>query len=133
MLITIGLCVLAAAVGWVVASARKSAEAERARAERDLARAERERSDAAAAVAQRIAAESQQARAVAESRLAEAERLVSDRRQMEETLTAMAHNALKSAGEQLVSMNKTQVDGSLETKRVEIAALLDPRRMMVEQ
>jgi len=133
MLITIVLCVVAGVVGWVVASARMSAAVARARAERDAAAAERERADAAGREAQSIAAAAQQARVIAETRLCEAERLVSDRRQMEETLTAMAHHALKSAGEQLVSMNKTQVDGSLETKRAEIGAMLDPLRIMVEQ
>ncbi|HEX2120163.1 MAG TPA: hypothetical protein VHL59_00845 [Thermoanaerobaculia bacterium] len=45
------LCVIAlglgAVVGWVVGSARKSAEAQRALAERDVAVSERARSDAA--------------------------------------------------------------------------------------
>jgi len=132
MLITIVLCVAGVAAGWVIASARKTAEVERARAERDLAREERERSDAAVAEARRAVAGAQQARAVAETRLAEAERLVGDRRQMEETFTALAHNALKSAGEQLVSMNKTQVDGSLDTKTAEISALLKPLSDMLD-
>jgi DNA recombination protein RmuC len=46
---------------------------------------------------------------------------------------AMAQRAFAHVGESLVKMNKTQVDGSLETKRAEIETLLTPVREMLDQ
>lgn len=114
--------VVGAIVGWMGASAKR----QHAIAERDLARQERERSDAARAAMQRRLEEAQQSRAVAEARAANIG-------QVEETFAALAHNAFKSVGETLVQMNKTQVDGSLDTKKAEIDALLTPVRDMLEQ
>ena len=46
---------------------------------------------------------------------------------------AMAHRAFAQVGESLVKMNKTQVDGSLETKRAESETMLTPVREMLDQ
>src|SRR5439155_329854 len=46
---------------------------------------------------------------------------------------AMAQRAFAQVGESLVRTNKAQVDGSLETKRVEIDAMLAPVREMLDQ
>jgi DNA recombination protein RmuC len=141
------LCVIALAigaiVGWVAGSARKAAEAQRARAERDvtaaerdLAIAERARTDVARAEMQHRLEEAQQARAAAEAtseaRLAEAEKLFANHKQIEETFAALAHRAFKSVSESLVQTSKTQIDGSLDTKKAEIDALLKPVREMIE-
>ena len=69
-------------------------------------------------------------RAVAESRLAQLERSRTD---MANTFAVLAQQAFKNASESLVQMNKTQVDGSLETKRAEIEGLLTPVREMLDQ
>jgi DNA recombination protein RmuC len=69
-------------------------------------------------------------RAVAESRLAQLERSRTD---MANTFATLAQRAFKDASESLVQMNKTQVDGSLETKRAEIEGLLTPVREMLDQ
>src|SRR5262249_309386 len=45
---------------------------------------------------------------------------------------AMAQRAFTHVGESLVRMNKTQVDGSLETKRAEIEGMLAPVREMLD-
>lgn len=120
------LCVIAlmlgAIVGWVVASARRGAVV----IERDLARAEREKSDAARVVMQRRLEEAQQARAIAESQLA-------NLRQIEDTFAALAQKAFRDVSEALAHSNRTQVSGALETKKVEIEALLTPVREMLEQ
>jgi DNA recombination protein RmuC len=158
MLTTMILCVVAlvvgAIVGWVVASARKSAEAQRMLAERDAAVQARLRADAAAAqraIAERDAAmnerersarealetrrrleEEQAARVVAETRFAESERLLASKKEMEDAFDAIAQRALKNVGESLLQMNKTQVDGSLDTKKAEIETLLVPVRDMLD-
>ena len=69
-------------------------------------------------------------RAVAESRLAD---IKQSRGDMANTFAALAQRAFKDASESLVQMNKTQVDGSLETKRAEIEGLLTPVREMLDQ
>lgn len=129
-------CVIALAVGaivgWVVGSARKSADAQRALAERDLARDERAKSDAARADMQRRLEEAQQARAAAEARAAETGRQMANHKQVEETFAALAHRAFKSVSESLVQTSKTQIDGSLNTKTAEIDALLKPVRDMLD-
>ena len=129
-------CVIALAagaiVGWVVGSARKGVEAQRALAERDLARDERAKSDAARAEMQRRLEDAQQARASAETRATEAQRQLGNHKQVEETFAALAHRAFKSVSESLVQSSKTQIDGSLNTKTAEIDALLKPVRDMLD-
>jgi DNA recombination protein RmuC len=149
------LCAIALVVGaiggWAVASARKQAERDAARVERDraiserdkrvverdLARFERERSDAARAEMQSRIEEAQQARAVAETRVAEAEKVLANhaelRKQIEDSFAALAQKAFKDVSESLVHTNKTQVTGALETKKVEIDALLTPVREMLDK
>lgn len=133
-LVFLGLVVLAIgmAIGWVVGSARKSADTHRALAERDMARAEREKSDLARAAMQARVEEAQQLRAAAEARALETERRLENHKQTEETFAALAQRAFLSVAESLVQTSKTQIDGSLETKRAEIDALLKPMREMVE-
>lgn len=113
---------LGAVGGWMAASAKR----QHAIAERDVARHERERSDAARTDMQRRLEVAQQARAVAEARAGNVQ-------QIEDTFGALAQRAFQSVSENLVAMNKTQVDGSLETKKVEIDAMLTPVRQMLEQ
>lgn len=134
------LCVIAlvigAVAGWMVGSARKNADAQRALAERDLAREERARSDAARGEMQRRLEAAQQERAAAEARALETLRQLDDHRenhkQVEETFAALAHRAFKSVSESLVQTSKTQIDGSLNTKTAEIGALLEPVREMLD-
>jgi DNA recombination protein RmuC len=130
------LCVIALAagaiVGWVVGSARKGAESQRALAERDLARDERAKSDAARAEVQRRLEEAQQLRAAAETRATETQRQLENHKQIEETFAALAQRAFKSVSESLVQTSKTQIDGSLNTKTAEIDALLKPVRDMLD-
>jgi DNA recombination protein RmuC len=145
------LCVIALVLGaiggWVVGSARKSAEAVRARSERDIAkgerdaaRSERQKSDAARIELQRRVEEAQQAKAIAEAtattRLSEAERLIANhavmQKQLEDSFAALAQKAFKDVSENLVHTNRTQVTGALDTKKVEIEALLIPMREMLE-
>src|SRR5260370_24366586 len=108
---------------------RAAIDLQRALAERDLARDERTRSDGAAAdVRLRLEGE-QQARVAAETRMAEAERVLAShaemRKQIEDSFAALAQKAFKDVSEILVHANKTQVAGALETKKVEIDALLE--------
>ncbi|HYK05331.1 MAG TPA: DNA recombination protein RmuC [Thermoanaerobaculia bacterium] len=145
------LCVIALVLGaiggWLVGSARKSVEAERARAERDVARgerdaarAERQKSDAARIELQRRVEDAQQAKAIAEAtastRISEAERLIANhavmQKQLEDSFAALAQKAFKDVSENLVHTNKTQVTGALDTKKVEIEGLLAPVREMLE-
>jgi DNA recombination protein RmuC len=124
MLITIVFCVIAllagAVVGWMGGSAGK----QRAAAERDVARAERERAEAAATDARRRLDAATQGRVAAETRLAALD---------EDKFVALAQRAFAQLGESLVQMNKTQVDGSLDTKTAGIEMLLKPLRDMIEQ
>src|SRR5215212_9208373 len=121
LVVSVIALVVGAIVGWVSASAKT----QRALAERDMARAERERSDASRLEMQRRLESAQQARAVAESHFANS-------KQHEETFAALAQSAFRNVSESLVQMNKTQVDGSLETKKVEIDGLLKPLREMLD-
>lgn len=130
---------IGAVMGWVAGSARKSTDVQRAlgerdlaRAERDLATAERTKSDAARAQMQQRVEEAQQERAAAEARVVETERRLANHKQTEETFAALAQRAFLTVAESLVQTSKTQIDGSLETKRAEIDALLKPMREMVE-
>ena len=121
-----------AIVGWLVGSARKAGEAHRALAERDLAREERARSDAARAEVQRRLEGAQQDRAAADARAEETERRLANHKQTEETFAALAQKAFQSVSESLVQTSKTQIDGSLNTKKAEIDALLQPVRTMLD-
>ncbi|HEV2718374.1 MAG TPA: DNA recombination protein RmuC [Thermoanaerobaculia bacterium] len=107
MLITILFCVIAllggAIVGWLAGSAGKQR---------------------AVADAQRRLDEATRARVAAETRLAGLD---------EDKFVALAQRAFARLGEALVQMNKTQVDGSLDTKKVEIENLLKPLRDMIDQ
>lgn len=122
--------------GWLVASARKGVEAQRALAERDMALQEREKSDAARAEAQRRLEDAQQARAIAETRVANAELLLANhdqlRKQIEDSFSALAQKAFKDVSESLVNTNRSQFTGALDTKKAEIDALLKPVRDMLE-
>jgi DNA recombination protein RmuC len=106
---------LGAVGGWLAAGAKR----QHAIAERDLARQERERSDAARNQMQRRLEEAQQARAAAEARAGDVQRI-------EDTFAAAAQRAFTSVSENLVHMNKTQVDGSLD-------AVFKPLRDMLDQ
>ena len=156
-------------IGWLAASARKAAEtnrllaardasvqgelraaaghSERAGAERDMAKRERERAELVTAEMRRQLEEAQQARVAAETKLVEAERLILDKnnfietskKQLEDSFVALAQQTLKSVGEQMLVLGRTQLEGSkgemvqsLDTKKVEIEALLVPLREMVE-
>ena len=70
------------------------------------------------------------ARAVAETRVAEIERA---RTSVADTFAAEAQRAFQRVGESLLTMSKTQIDGSLDTKRAEIETLLTPVREMLDQ
>lgn len=126
---------LGAIGGWMVGSARKSAEAQRAvaecelaraerhrvTAERDLAVRERERSESARADMQRRLEEAQQSRAVAESHFANVQKI-------EDTFTALAQKAFKDVSESLVHANRTQVGGTLDSILMPVREMLDSYR-----
>jgi len=113
---------------WVVVAGKIA----RANAERDLALTERARAEATANDARRRLEEALKSRAVAETRTTETEKLLANHKQIEETFAALAQRAFAGVSETLVQMNKQQVDGSLETKRVEIDGMLKPLREMVD-
>jgi DNA recombination protein RmuC len=69
-------------------------------------------------------------RAVAETRLEEIDRA---RASVTDTFVAEAQRAFQQVGQSLVQMSKTQIDGSLDTKRAEIETLLIPLREMLDQ
>lgn len=142
MLVTVALFALAAglALGWMLATTRRAPELGRTTAERDLAVSERRKAEAQLAEARQKASEAAQARVAAETMLAEAERRIeemqrfveSSKQQLEDRFKALAQQALTAVGQQLVERGKQQIDGSLETKKVEIEALLTPLREMVD-
>ena len=68
--------------------------------------------------------------AAAEGRMEEME---ASRADMTHTFAALAQEAFKNVGESLVQSSKTQIEGSLDTKKAEIATLLAPLRMMLDQ
>lgn len=121
-----------AAIGWVIA--------QRAVAERDLARTERARAEAQTRAMQAALDEARGGRVAAETRLHEAERLITEKnsfvedskKQLEDNFAVLAQRTLKIVGEQLLQQGKTQIDGSLDTKKAEIEALLTPMREMVD-
>jgi DNA recombination protein RmuC len=135
ILLSVAALIIGAVAGWVVASARKSGDVQRAQAERDLARAERERSEAAVIEARRFAASESHARAVAET---QASFLGDARKQMEEAFAATAQKALASISSSFLDLNKAHMDGSkgeltasLDTKKAEIDTMLQPLRDML--
>jgi DNA recombination protein RmuC len=144
-------CVIAlavgAVVGWLGASARKTAHLQRTLAERDHARQERIRSDQATADGRKRLEVEQRARAEAETRLAENERMLGEqrsfldgsRKQLEDSFAVLAQQTLKTVGDSLITLNKTQLEGSkgeivqsLDTKRAEIETMLKPLRDMLD-
>ena len=137
ILLSVIALLVGAIAGWVVASARKSGQIQRALAERDLARTERERSEAAVAEARRFAATESQARVVAET---QASFLGDARKQMEEAFAATAQKALASISTSFLELNKAHLDGSkgeivasLDTKKAEIDTMLQPLRDMLDR
>lgn len=76
------------------------------------------------------AREAEIARAAAEAR---ADHIESTRTEMTDAFSALAQQAFKSVGESLVQMSKTQIDGSLDTKKAEIETMLTPLRTMLDQ
>ena len=113
----------------IVAMAGVWVWAQRAIAERDLAVTERSKAEAKAGELQRRLDDAQQARVAAESK---AQHLESSREQIEATFVALAQRAFQQVGESLVTTSKTQINGSLDTKKAEIDALLKPLREMIE-
>jgi DNA recombination protein RmuC len=124
-ILTVIWCVAAltigAALGWI--------RAQRARAERDFAVTERAKSDAALAQLRRELDQTREARAAAENMVAHLE---NSRGETEATFASLAQRAFQNVSESLVQMNRTQIDGSLDTKKAEIEALLKPLREMVD-
>jgi DNA recombination protein RmuC len=137
MLTTVLLCVVAlllgAMVGWVVAGARRAAETQRAIAQRDVSLQERQRAETLANELRHRSSVADQGRVAAETRLADIERSLADRKLMEDSFTAMAQRVFQEVGSTIVQQNKTQVDGSMDTKKAEIATLLDPLSKMLDQ
>src|SRR5260370_31692864 len=130
ILLSVTALVIGVVVGWVVASARKTGQIQRALAERDLARAERERSEAVAAEVRRVLSVESQARAVAET---QANFLGDARKQMEEAFAATAQKTLATISATFLELNKAHLDGSngeivssLDTQKAEIETLLQP-------
>ena len=113
----------------VVAMAGVWVWAQRAVAGRDFAVLERGKAEARAIDLQRRLDEVQQARVAAESK---ALHLESSREQIESTFVALAQRAFQQVGESLVTTSKTQINGSLDTKKAEIDALLKPLREMID-
>jgi len=113
----------------VVAMAGVWVWAQRSVAERNLAVVERGKAEARAIDLQRRLDEVQQARVAAESK---ALHLESSREQIESTFVALAQRAFQQVGESLVTTSKTQINGSLDTKKAEIDALLKPLREMID-
>ena len=113
----------------IVAMAGVWVWAQRAIAERDLAVTERSKAEAKAGELQRRLDDAQQARVAAESK---AQHLESSREQIEATFVALAQRAFQQVGESLVTTSKTQINGSLDTKKAEIDALLKPLREMID-
>ena len=131
LIISVGVIALLAGVaaGFAAAHGRAAAEKHRTAAERDLARQERARTDAAANQLRRELDAALQTRAAA---VARAEHLEETREQMEAAFVGLAQRAFGAVSEQLMKQSKNQIDGSLDTKKVEIEGLLKPLREMVD-
>lgn len=113
------------AAGFFIAQSRVAA----LKSERDLARQERARTDFAASQLRRELDAVLQSRAAAEARAAHLEET---REQMEAAFVGLAQRAFAEVSQQLMNQSKTQLDGTLDTKKVEIDGLLKPLREMVE-
>jgi DNA recombination protein RmuC len=131
LLMGVGVIALLAGVaaGFLIAHSRAAAGVHRTAAERDLARQERARTDAAAGQLRRDLDVALQSRAAAQAR---ADHLNANREQMEAAFVGLAQRAFTEVSEQLLRQNKTQLDGTLDTKKVEIEGLLEPLREMVD-
>src|SRR5690349_16267754 len=68
-----------------------------------------------------------------ENAIARLQHIEATRNDMTNTFAALAQQAFKSVGENLVQMSKTQIDGSLDTKKAEIETMLTPLRTMLDQ
>jgi len=68
----------------------------------------------------------EQAQAVAEARLADVDR-------MENAFAATAQRIFAEVGTTIVQQNRVQVDGSLDTKKAEIATLIGPLNKMLDE
>src|SRR5258708_17179022 len=136
MLLTIVVSLVAmglgVGLGWLIAAARAGAKAQGAQAERDLARDERARAETLGGAARQRTHEALQARAVAEPRVVDIERSLADRKVMEDAFAAMAERVFAEVGQSLVTQNKTQVDGSLNTKKAERGTVIKPLRDMLD-
>ena len=128
MLTLVAVVALLAGVGagFLIANSRVSA----LKSERDLARQERARLEYALAQLRRDLDAALQTRAAAEARAAHLEET---REKMETAFVGMAQRAFAEVSQQLATQSKSQIDGSLDTKKVEIEGLLKPLRDMVEQ
>jgi len=71
-------------------------------------------------------ARAEQAQAVAEARLADVDR-------MENAFAATAQRIFAEVGTTIVQQNRVQVDGSLDTKKAEIATLIGPLNKMLDE
>ena len=71
--------------------------------------------------------------AVAERAQAVAEARVSDMARMENAFAATAQRVFSELGTTIVQQNSVQVGGALDTKKAEIATLLDPLSRMLEE
>jgi DNA recombination protein RmuC len=100
------------------------------KAERDLSRQERARTEYASAQVRRDLDAALQAKAAAEAKAAHLERT---RGEVETSFVGLAQRAFAEVSEQLVNQSKSQIDGSLDTKKVEIEGLLKPVRDMLDQ
>jgi len=132
LIVSLGVIALLAGVaaGYFIAHSRAAGQMHRTAAERDMARQERARTDAAAGHLRRELDAVLQSRAAAEARAAHFEE---SREQMETAFVGLAQRAFAEVSQQLMSQSKTQLDGTLDTKKVEIEGLLKPLRDMVEQ
>ncbi len=123
-------------IGFLAARGRYAPRTARAIGEAEMARREREKSEAVLAQMRVRVEQAQRAQAVADTRVAEAEKLLQNheqlRKQIEDSFSTLAQRAFQSVGETLVQMNKTQVDGSLNTNKVELDSLLLPLRQMLD-
>ena len=114
------------AVGFLIARSGVAA----LKAERDLSRQERARTDFLSNQLRRELDAALQARAAAEAR---AKHLEETRAEVETSFVGLAQRAFAQVSEQLASQSKTQIDGSLDTKKVEIEGMLKPLRDMLDQ
>jgi DNA recombination protein RmuC len=147
LLIIVPLFLAGVALGWVLASraaASLRSERDRAGAERDSALRERERLERELREEREQATGLRRSQAEVETRLEEAKKMQSflqeSRSQLEAVYAQLSQKALKEAVESLQQqiaphLQKTsgEIVSSLDTKKVEIEALLTPVREMLEK